>query len=89
MEDDEFFKLFIDWLPFETTLGQMTLGEYRQREKNTIRYVPSRDQFRQIAGVAAAQKVCIINAASVMPRPAPPKAAGMATPSQPAPARAW
>jgi molecular chaperone HtpG len=63
VEDDEFYKLFIDWLPFETTLGQMTLGEYRQREKNTIRYVPSRDQFRQIAGVAAAQKVCIINAA--------------------------
>lgn len=61
LEDEEFFKLFIDWLPFETTLGEMTLGEYRQREKNQVRYVPSRDQFRQIAGVAAAQKICIIN----------------------------
>jgi molecular chaperone HtpG len=62
VEDDEFLRLFIDWLPFETTLGQMTMGEYRRMEKNSIRYVPSRDQFRQIAGVAAAQKICIINA---------------------------
>jgi len=73
VEDDEFFKLFIDWLPFETTLGQMTLGEYRQREKNTIRYVPSRDQFRQIAGVAAAQKICIINAGYTYVRRPPSK----------------
>lgn len=62
VEDDEFLRLFIDWLPFETSLGQMTMGEYRRMEKNHIRYVPSRDQFRQIAGVAAAQKICIINA---------------------------
>ena len=24
------FGLFIDWLPFETSLGEMTLGEYRK-----------------------------------------------------------
>jgi molecular chaperone HtpG len=62
VEDEEFLRLFIDWLPFETTLGQMTMGEYRRLVKNQIRYVPSRDQFRQIAAVAAAQKICVINA---------------------------
>lgn len=62
VEDNEFFRIFIDWLPFETTLGEMPFGEYRKREKDIIRYVSSRDQFRQIAGVAAAQKICIINA---------------------------
>ncbi|MFM8397155.1 MAG: HSP90 family protein, partial [Pirellula sp.] len=41
---------------------EMTMGEYRRLVKNQIRYVPSRDQFRQIAAVAAAEKICIINA---------------------------
>ena len=59
-EDDEFYKMFIDWLPFETSLGEMTLGEYRERH-SVVRYVPSRDQFRQISGVAAAQQMCVIN----------------------------
>ena len=35
-----------------------------------------------------AEMVCIISAASLMPRPAPPNASGMAMPSQPASARA-
>ncbi len=33
VEDDEFYRLFIDWLPFETSLGDMTLGEYRKDER--------------------------------------------------------
>lgn len=60
IEDDEFFRIFVHWLPFETSLGSMTLEEYTQHTK-TIRYVPTRDQFRQISGVAAAQSQCIIN----------------------------
>jgi molecular chaperone HtpG len=60
VHDDEFYKLFIDWLPFETSLGRMTLGEYRSANL-IIRYVPTRDQFRQIAGVAASQSMCVIN----------------------------
>jgi molecular chaperone HtpG len=61
LEDDEFYRLFIHWLPFETSQGAMTLGAYREANP-VIRYVPDRDQFRQIARVAAAQKLCIINA---------------------------
>jgi molecular chaperone HtpG len=63
-EDDEFFRLFIDYLPFETTHGQMSLGEYR-REHGEIHYAPTVDQFRQIARVAAAQGRCVINAGYV------------------------
>lgn len=67
VEDDEFYRLFIQWLPFETSLGPMTLGEY-DRNHDIVRYAPTRDQFRQIAGVAAAQSQCIINAGYVYDR---------------------
>ncbi len=60
LEDDEFFRLFVDWFPFETTLGQMTLGEYRA-EHPVVRFVETRDEFRQIAGVAAAEGISIVN----------------------------
>ncbi len=62
VSDDEFYRLFIDWMPFETTLGDMTLGEYR-KEYPVIRYVAHLDQFRQIARVAAAQDLCVLNGA--------------------------
>ena len=52
--------MFIDWLPFETSLGEMTLGEYRKAQ-TVLRYVPNLDQFRQIARVAAAQRIGVIN----------------------------
>jgi molecular chaperone HtpG len=64
VRDDEFYRLFIDWLPFETTLGEMTLGDYR-RQNPVLRYVTHLDQFRQIARVAAAQDLCILNGAYV------------------------
>ena len=60
VDDDEFFRLFADWLPMETSLGNMTLGEIREMTKR-VRFVPSVDQFRQISAVAAAQSICIIN----------------------------
>lgn len=60
VEDDEFYRLFIGWLPFETSAGRMTLDEYGS--KDPIRFVRTRDQFRQIAGVASAQGQCIFNA---------------------------
>jgi molecular chaperone HtpG len=60
-EDEEFYRLFIDFLPFETTHGRMTFGEYR-REHGTILFAPTVDQFRQIARVASAQGKCVINA---------------------------
>ncbi|HEX8459445.1 MAG TPA: HSP90 family protein [Pyrinomonadaceae bacterium] len=64
VDDDEFYRLFIDWLPFETNAGQMTLGEYKRRH-DTLCYVPDLDQFRQIARVAASQSMVVINAGYV------------------------
>ncbi|MCC9598968.1 HSP90 family protein [Stieleria sp. JC731] len=65
VEDEEFFRLFIDWLPFETSIGSVTLDEfYREQplgEKTLIRYVRDFDQFRQIASVAGAQNLCVFN----------------------------
>jgi molecular chaperone HtpG len=62
--DDDFFRLFIDWLPFETSAGRMTLGEYR-KEHAVLRYTTQLDRFRQIARVAAAQGLCVVNAGYV------------------------
>lgn len=64
VDDDSFFRMFIDWLPFETSLGHLTLGEVLERS-DTVRFVGTRDQFRQISGVAASQNMCIVNAGYV------------------------
>ena len=62
LHDDAFYALFVDWLDFETSHGVMSLGEYRRRY-DVVRFVADLDQFRQIARVALAQGVCVINAA--------------------------
>lgn len=64
VDDDACLQLFADWLPFETSFGTMTLGEFREQFQ-VIRYVPSRDQFRQIAQVAASESLAVINAGYV------------------------
>ncbi|HEY0098192.1 MAG TPA: HSP90 family protein [Pyrinomonadaceae bacterium] len=64
VDDEEFYRLFIDWLPFETNAGQLTLGEYKKQNR-VLRYVPDLDQFRQIARVAASQSLIVINAGYV------------------------
>jgi molecular chaperone HtpG len=60
IHDDEFYRLLINLLPFETSMGRMTLADYRQHS-SVIRYVATVDQFRQISGVADSQSICIIN----------------------------
>jgi molecular chaperone HtpG len=64
VEDDDFFEMFIDYLPFETSLGLMSLGDYL-KQYPVVKYVDSVDHFRQVAGVAAAQDICLINAGYV------------------------
>ncbi|HUG93874.1 MAG TPA: HSP90 family protein, partial [Planctomycetaceae bacterium] len=59
-EDDEFYRLFVQWLPFETSLGRMTLAEFWERDSK-VRYTRTVDEFRQIASVAAAQSIGVIN----------------------------
>lgn len=63
-EDDEFFQIFMKWLPFETNMGTTTLTEYIDEHK-VLRYVADLDQFKQIAAIASAQSVCVINAGYV------------------------
>src|SRR5205823_5442127 len=60
VQDEDFYRLFVNWLPFETTQGDMKLGEYKNQNP-ILRYVPQVDQFRQITRVAAAQGLCILN----------------------------
>ncbi|QDE88664.1 HSP90 family protein [Myxococcus xanthus] len=62
LDDDDFYRLIIHWLPFETSMGMMTLADYR-RAHPVVRYTSTLDGFRQIAQVAGAQGLCIINAA--------------------------
>ena len=59
-EDDECFRTFREWLPFETNMGQMTLGELL-RQGAAVRYVTNLDEFRQLSGIAAAQDLCLVN----------------------------
>jgi molecular chaperone HtpG len=60
IHDDEFYRLLINLLPFETSMGRMTLADYHQHS-SVIHYVATVDQFRQISGVADSQSICIIN----------------------------
>lgn len=64
LEDDECLKLFADWLPFETSSGSMTLGEFRQ-DQETLYFARTRDTFRQLAPVATSQDMQVINAGYV------------------------
>lgn len=63
-EDDDFYRLVIDWLPFETNQGEMTFGEYR-KDNEVVQYTPSVDQFRQLSRVAQAHGMTVINAGYV------------------------
>jgi molecular chaperone HtpG len=60
VQDDEVYRVFIDYLPFETTMGTLTLKEITQRNSD-LRYVPHHDQFRQIAQVMAAQDGLVVD----------------------------
>jgi len=60
LEDNDFYRLIIDEIPFETSMGRVTLGEYK-KQNNQIKMVSRLDQYRQIAQVALAHKMWIIN----------------------------
>lgn len=64
VDDEEFFRIVVNWLPFETNMGTMTLTEY-MKDHEVVRYIVDLDQFRQTARVAAAQSLCVINAGYV------------------------
>ncbi|NNJ25299.1 HSP90 family protein [Alienimonas chondri] len=62
VEDEEFRKLAADWLPFETTAGRLRLEEIRKRSDDRLRFASTMDQFRQLAPVASAQGMVVVNA---------------------------
>jgi molecular chaperone HtpG len=59
--DDELLRLVEHWLPFETTDGNITLRQFRRRHA-TVLYTPDVDEFRQLAPVAQAQGLGLLNA---------------------------
>ncbi|MEU6072502.1 HSP90 family protein [Micromonospora sp. NPDC047074] len=60
LHDDEMLRLVDQWWPMETNVGTLTLAEFRQRH-GLVRYAASLDEFRQLAAVAAAQDVAVVN----------------------------
>jgi len=61
LHDDEMLRLVEQWWPMETNTGQTTLAEFRTRH-GLIRYAATLDEFRQLAAVAAAQDLAVVNA---------------------------
>ncbi|WP_324278218.1 HSP90 family protein [Blastococcus brunescens] len=60
VHDDELLRLFAPWLPVETTLGRMTLSEVTRR--GPVRYAATKEDFSQMAQVATAEGMCLVNA---------------------------
>jgi len=60
LHDDDMLRLVEQWWPMETNVGRMTLADFRDRY-GVLRYATSTDEFRQLAAVAAAQGVPVIN----------------------------
>ncbi|MEU5944206.1 HSP90 family protein [Micromonospora sp. NPDC047465] len=61
LHDDEMLRLVDQWWPMDTNVGTLTLAEFRQRH-GVVRYAASLDEFRQLAAVAAAQDLAVVNA---------------------------
>ncbi|WHT17272.1 HSP90 family protein [Crossiella sp. CA-258035] len=60
LHDDDMLALVDEWLPLETNMGRMTLGEFRARH-GRIRYTTTAEDFRQLAAVASAQGLAVVN----------------------------
>ncbi|MCL2782684.1 MAG: HSP90 family protein [Propionibacteriaceae bacterium] len=64
LHDDDMLDLAATVLPFETTLGEMTLADFVE-DQGCIRYTTTVEDFRRIAPVARAQGLGIVNAGYV------------------------
>jgi molecular chaperone HtpG len=64
LEDDQCYRTFIDWLPFETSQGRHNIHELRD-QGGTLRYVTDVSEFHQVSKVAGAQGLCVVNAGYV------------------------
>jgi len=59
-QDPEFYELFVRWLPFEGTRGLVPLGDYLDCGRE-VHYVSDHDAYRQLAGVARALGIELID----------------------------
>lgn len=53
LDDDEFARAVLPWLPVETSAGEMTIGDLTRRF-DRVRYAETIDEFRQVAAVVPA-----------------------------------
>lgn len=60
LHDDEMLRMVDQWWPMETDEGPVTLARFRKRHP-VIRYTATADEFRELAPVAAAQGVGLVN----------------------------
>src|SRR5437899_1800416 len=59
-QDPEFYELFVRWLPFEGTRGMIPLGDYLDCGRD-LHFVSDHDAYRQLAGVARALGIELID----------------------------
>ncbi|MBO7936114.1 HSP90 family protein [Streptomyces antibioticus] len=60
VHDDEILRMLLPWLPFETTDGHATLDEFA-RAHRTVLVTSSVEEFRQIASIASAAGLGVVN----------------------------
>ncbi|GGJ74612.1 molecular chaperone HtpG [Pilimelia anulata] len=60
LHDDELLELVARWWPMPTNTGPVTLVDFRRRH-GLVRYTTTVDEFRQLAAVAAAQGLPVVN----------------------------
>ncbi|MGX4588302.1 HSP90 family protein [Paenibacillus chitinolyticus] len=60
VEDEELYELFIRHLSFETSFGDLKMAEILENHTHLL-VAPTLDEFRQVARVAKAQDLMVIN----------------------------
>ena len=58
--DDELLRMLLPWLPFETSDGAVTLEEFA-RAHPTVLVAPTVEEFRQVAPIASAAGLGVVN----------------------------
>jgi molecular chaperone HtpG len=60
VHDDDILRMLLPWLPFETTDGHTTLEEFA-RTHRTVLVTSSVEEFRQVAAIASAAGLGVVN----------------------------
>ncbi|WP_028798031.1 HSP90 family protein [Streptomyces purpureus] len=58
--DPQMLRTMLPWLPFETTDGRLSLEEFARRHP-VIHYTRTVEEFRQVAPIASAQGIGVVN----------------------------